>query len=218
MKITRTKIILFILLFFSAVPSMTKVNFHEARSGAGINKPDEGRCILAADDSCTGEVSSFQVVEKLMAKPSLHELVQDNLVQDNSVDQVKKFLASDDANINEQDEDGRTPLILAADGLDKKMVALLLEKKAAVNLQDALGGTALMCVVSKACGEFEGGSQLAILKMLLNREADPNIKNRAGKNVFDLIRAAEEKEMLPECPYQTDHLRKIKELLELPKK
>ena len=134
--------------------------------------------------------------------------------QSGSLGQMRTLLASDGADINELDEEGMTPLMLAAHYINEKKVKLLLENYAKVNEQDLLGCTALIHIVRRAC-EFEGEPQLNIVEMLRTYHANPGMKNYNGEDASDLIEAAEKEET---DSFRIDYLRRVREALGLPKK
>lgn len=80
----------------------------------------------------------------------------------------------------------KTPLMLACAGIEDRNIDLLLDAKAALDIQDAGGRTALMHV------PFQ---RTDVMKKLLDLGAHPGFKNAAGQNVLDMhkvdIRAAE---------------------------
>ena len=88
----------------------------------------------------------------------------------NDQDAVRYFLKKVD--VNAQDEEGKTALILASDRGYTEIVKLLLEAGANVNLQDSHGNTALMWASSK--GHIE------VVRLLLESGAKVDLQNKDG--------------------------------------
>jgi ankyrin repeat protein len=78
-----------------------------------------------------------------------------------------------------------TPLQLAAQSADVRMLGLLLSKGAAINSRDANGGTALHDAVS-AGDEDTMAQRLDTVRFLLAHGADVNAKNSEGKTPLDV--------------------------------
>jgi ankyrin repeat protein len=79
-------------------------------------------------------------------------------------------------------QDGWTPLHYAASGPDPQIVALLLERGAAIEARSPNGTTALMMAAGY------GSEHSAAL--LLERDADTQVRNERGLNAADFARAA----------------------------
>lgn len=60
-----------------------------------------------------------------------------------------ELLIENSANINEQDDAGRTPLFTAAEAGNNDIVRFLIEKKANVNIANKNGTTPLHIIASK---------------------------------------------------------------------
>jgi ankyrin repeat protein len=77
-----------------------------------------------------------------------------------------------DPNVNAKDEDGRTPLMRAAEACSASVVKVLVDKGADVNAQGKYGVTALM---------FTSFSNYAeVVKLLLDAGADITAKTKEG--------------------------------------
>jgi ankyrin repeat protein len=89
------------------------------------------------------------------------------------------FLVGIGADLDEQDESGRTALMYAVDHMTKHHVVTLLNHGAGLSLQDQHGDTAL----HKACQFMEYGSypRRDIVEVLLEAGADVNVKNSDGQ-------------------------------------
>ena len=97
---------------------------------------------------------------------------------------VRSFVRSG-ANINAQDEDGRTPLHVALNHYfpEERTILLFIKKGAEINIQDKGGNTPLHCAVR---GYWWRKVRLEITEMLIKNGADVNAKNRRGQTPLDL--------------------------------
>ena len=121
--------------------------------------------------------------------------------------------------LDDPNEDGRTPLLLAADRGTPESVALLLDEGADPNIADQYGYTPLIeasmrgedsaivvkaLLAAKAAPNTQGGSMkntalhiaaelhnLEQVRLLLAAKADPNILNAEGRTVLDIARDQE---------------------------
>jgi uncharacterized protein len=92
---------------------------------------------------------------------------------------VLEWLISD-KNINYQDNDGNTPLLIAIDeGVNADIISFLIEKGAKINIRNKDGWTALHKAVNKGNKE--------IVDVLAANGADFFAVNNNGNNSFDLI-------------------------------
>lgn len=89
-----------------------------------------------------------------------------------------QLLLEKGAQVNAQDEKGKTALMRAAFAGDTEAVRLLLEKGAQVNVQDSAGDTALM----------HAAGNVPSVELLLKHGADRNIKNAKGWTALDHVR------------------------------
>jgi len=97
--------------------------------------------------------------------------------------QKMKRLIEDGADVNCCTNYGTgTPLMSAAFSRNIEAVTLLLDAGAAVNLQNGQGETALFKVAG-FCGELD--KTLKIAELLLQKGADPNIKDKKGQTLFE---------------------------------
>ena len=81
-------------------------------------------------------------------------------------------------NINAKDNDGWTPLMIAADKGDVETVRLLIELGADVNLLNSDGETALM--LTAFCNNIKTS------KLLVSKGADITIKDKIGRTAYDI--------------------------------
>jgi ankyrin repeat protein len=102
-------------------------------------------------------------------------------IRQKNVPKVQQLLAGG-ANVNERDEgDEQTPLMWAVQVKDAALVRILLERGAAVNVQDDFGKTALMFAAEKDDAD--------IIKLLLRHGADVSARTVKGATAADLARA-----------------------------
>lgn len=88
---------------------------------------------------------------------------------------------------NAQNEDGKTPLMAVADGGNARLVKLLLEKGASVDVKDKDGMTALM-YAARRDAECVGELQFPLYK------ADPFARDNNGMTAFDHAKKAGNRE------------------------
>ena len=123
-------------------------------------------------DLAYGKTKTFlsQTVSKLRAKESLHGAVSDNDIQ-----LVKQHLAAG-ANVNAKNEQGQTPIHLAAKTrkVKKEITELLIANNADVNVKAVDGATPLHLVKNKEVAE-----------LLIEKGADVNVKDRKGRTPLD---------------------------------
>ena len=91
---------------------------------------------------------------------------------------VKQLLDVDGINVNEQDNQGFTSLMIACNRQNFDIVHKLLEKGADVNKQNNTGNTALII----ACGRQN--VDVDIIQKLLEKGTDVNIKNKFGNTAL----------------------------------
>ena len=93
--------------------------------------------------------------------------------------EILKELLIHGADVNCQDDGGRTALICTSHGGHRNLVKELLKHRADVNKRDKLGCTALIFAASKGHTE--------IMRDLLDHGADVNIKNEEGNTALHII-------------------------------
>ena len=91
-------------------------------------------------------------------------------------DDVRELLDAG-AEVNAQDRGGYTPLHFAAQQGSISAATLLVAAGAQVEIADGFGNTAL----HKAAFQFQGGDP-ALIRLLLDAGADPDIRNNTGKS------------------------------------
>lgn len=103
------------------------------------------------------------------------------LIRNNQTDQLKEAIKANPEIVNQPDERGFTPLILATYLNQKEIAEVLIEEGANINYQDKMvGNTALMGVC------FKGSAELA--KMLLEKGANVSLKNSKGETALDFAK------------------------------
>lgn len=96
------------------------------------------------------------------------------------------------ADVNMQDQEGSTALMMASTG---KIVDKLLEGDPDVNKRDRFGDTAIMIYLSKAF--FTTSVAEGILNKFLDRGLDLDIKNNKGENFYEKIKWIESIRPIP---------------------
>lgn len=93
---------------------------------------------------------------------------------------VKEILEEDPTQVNSSNQEGASPLMMAAVSGQLEVVQLMVEKKADVDKQDGVHGwTALMQAT------YHGNKD--IVKYLLSQGADVNLRAKNGYTAFDLV-------------------------------
>ncbi|CAN9506492.1 unnamed protein product [Ophioblennius macclurei] len=93
---------------------------------------------------------------------------------------VKEILEEDPAQVNFSNQEGASPLMIAAVSGQLEVVQLMVEKNADIDKQDAVHGwTALMQAT------YHGNKD--IVKYLLSQKADVNLRAKNGYTAFDLV-------------------------------
>ncbi|XP_055364209.1 ankyrin repeat and SAM domain-containing protein 6-like isoform X2 [Betta splendens] len=93
---------------------------------------------------------------------------------------VKEILEEDPAQVNSLNQEGASPLMMAAVSGQLEVVQLMVEKHADIDKQDAVHGwTALMQAT------YHGNKD--IVKYLLSQGADVNLRAKNGYTAFDLV-------------------------------
>ncbi|KAM9331848.1 ankyrin repeat and SAM domain-containing protein 6 isoform 2-T2 [Pholidichthys leucotaenia] len=93
---------------------------------------------------------------------------------------VKEILEEDPAQVNSSNQEGASPLMIAAVSGQLEVVQLMVEKNADIDKQDGVHGwTALMQAT------YHGNKD--IVKYLLSQGADVNLRAKNGYTAFDLV-------------------------------
>ena len=83
-------------------------------------------------------------------------------------------------NVNDQDDDGRSPLHFAAQERQAGIAQLLLDNGADPNAADAHGNSPLWTAIMNARGDF------TVVKLLLAAGSNPLHKNVHGRSPYDM--------------------------------
>ncbi len=95
-----------------------------------------------------------------------------NAIMLDNMASFKKEISSKGADIS--DNNGWTPLMLCIQKGRKEMIDFLLSQDFDINKKNALGNTALFYAV------FYSGNSIDLIKTLISKGADYNMKNNAG--------------------------------------
>lgn len=102
-------------------------------------------------------------------------------IRNSDLEALKNAIQTNPDLVNQPDEKGFTPLILATYLGETNTVELLIDHGADINAQDPnMGMTALMGVC------FKGSEDLA--KLLVERGADTSLKNKQGETALDFAK------------------------------
>jgi len=115
---------------------------------------------------------------------------------DQKMAKITKELLRKGANPATRGIGGRTPLLWAANNGAYKVLKELLrteEGKATINMKGRGGNTALILATT---AKVTPKKRLEMVKKLLNKKADPNIKNRKGKTALFYARQEDDTEVI----------------------
>jgi len=122
---------------------------------------------------------------RLSRTPKQETLIQ--AVREGNVERVRELLTKEDTNVDIQDEEGATPLILAAIGGHFTITQLLIGLGANLNHQDKVTGwTALM--------QATFFSHIDIVELLLQSDADVSLSAQNGCTALDLATLVDDKD------------------------
>ncbi|XP_068604142.1 ankyrin repeat and SAM domain-containing protein 6-like [Brachionichthys hirsutus] len=93
---------------------------------------------------------------------------------------VKEILEDDPAQVNSSNQEGASPLMVAAVSGQLEVVQLMVEKSADVDKQDGVHGWSALMQAT-----YHGNK--AIVKYLLSQGADVNLRAKNGYTAFDLV-------------------------------
>lgn len=102
----------------------------------------------------------------------------------NQKTKVIKQLIQSGLNINQPDNNGWTPLHFACQNYNFSHVKMLVEYGAEIDPVDVYGSTPLFKAVFN-CRNQSG----ELIKYLLEKRADPNLKNKSGISPYDLAKS-----------------------------
>ncbi|CAD8140399.1 unnamed protein product [Paramecium octaurelia] len=113
--------------------------------------------------------------------------------------QIAYHLIQKGSQVNEQDCDGCTPLMVSVKNNHLDLVTLLLYNKANVDRQDFSMNTPLHIALDNNC--------LEIIKLLLNYKADPYIQNGENVNALQLISNTEQQQIFKQFGYEKQYVK-----------
>lgn len=97
---------------------------------------------------------------------------------------VKSLLKMEPSLVNAKDENGKTPLHIAAEHGHPYVVQLLIDNNADVNVKDKNGETPLFSAIE---GEIMEAAGLEIVRILISHNADVNAQNNAGGTLLHIF-------------------------------
>ncbi len=106
-------------------------------------------------------------------------------VLDNNISKVRALL-DQNADIEEKDGNGNTPLNRAADMGRTEICRVLIDKGADVNTKNNNGDTPLMSTVGAYPAYNYNNDSISIARMLLAKGADMTVKNKQGETAMDI--------------------------------
>ena len=163
-------------------------------------KGDEGQTLLHyAAGGNSVEVVQYLISQgaDVLAKGNLGWTPLHKAAESNTLD-VLQYLISQGADVDEETGGGDTPLLIAiGKNSNRAVVEYLIFKCSDVNAKDAWGSTSL----HKAAGYVNRGDEwgISIMKNLILRGADVNVKNLSGKTPLDWASSDEKKRILREA-------------------
>jgi ankyrin repeat protein len=123
------------------------------------------------------------------------------LIVNRKIEELEFFLTKVDPKPNlEVNKGGYTPLMLAAQDGNLKILKCLLDAKANVNASNGFGETALMYLAGYVSSfrDKDSSNRIPCIKTLLEFKADPNKKDNQGQTVLHQVRYYEFKKNYPE--------------------
>ena len=117
------------------------------------------------------------------SRKSIQEVFQEKLAKQNRVPSTQgdavKYLLENEHIVDQQDDDGDSPLMNAVDSGCLESVKILLSRKANVNVQSASGATALHIASS-----YRDATNTEITRLLMQAGARTDICNRMGSTAI----------------------------------
>jgi ankyrin repeat protein len=128
----------------------------------------------------------------------LHVLASANPKFKKSSHRLERLLIKKITNLNEQDNNGNTPLHIAIFAQNNQLAARLVAHKADLNIQNRSGETALH--------EAAHSGNVAGIKLLLKHGANRTIQNSAGKTAINIVQEQPESKINPKTREQIKKL------------
>lgn len=156
-------------------------------------------CVSNDNEETNKQEKGNVTVEKEVNEEVNEQLLQ--AAEDGKTDTIKNLI-NNGANINVQDSDGRTPIMIATYNNDVETAKILIEAGADVNIQDNMKNSPFLYAGAEG--------YLEILKLTIEAGADPTITNRYGGTA--LIPASEHgyveviKELLTNTDIDVNHI------------
>ena len=108
---------------------------------------------------------------------------------------LKALLESKKVNVNELNESGQTPLMIAAMNGNIATMDVLFQNNADVNIQDKEGNSALMHAIT-AGDQWRIGSKKDTVQSLIFHGANPFLKNKKGKTAMEIAQDENEQAVM----------------------
>ena len=121
----------------------------------------------------------------------IQNLVEDPIIEATKaadIDLIKKLVAVEGSNINFPGRNNNTPLMIASQTNNKKLIKTLIDLGANVHAKNSQGVTPLMFAV-----QYE---QADIVKLLVAAHADIYVQDKEGRNCLQYAASAGNKETL----------------------
>jgi ankyrin repeat protein len=154
---------------------------------AKLNSSDAAKILLAHNAAVNLRNKNQQTALHIAAAGLSARIVEALLTSGPSADRDAAGIDARGIEVDARDAMGRTPLMLAVNNevaVPDEVMQLLLNAGAKVNAQDNEGNTAL--ILATKAGSFSG------VEFLLTKQADANLKNRAGVTALQLARRIHE--------------------------
>jgi cytohesin len=129
------------------------------------------------------------------------------LSKDPQYSKISRALLESGASPNKRDKNGKTYLMFALDAGDFESAKLLIDKGVEVDASDNKGVTPLMCAVK---GSLTGPQIESICKIMLEKGADPNKRNKGNVTALEMAGSHPDKETRAAGVKALKHAKRVK--------